>query len=123
MPLLGKWHVYLLPFAERRALLSFLLSIHNLENKALSGKTAFPNMWRVLHERTGHFPPGRMHHAGTLAVCCPARTARIGKVPRSSSAMCEAKITKGERGSLDTVAGRVDGHMDDELVEGVLPTS
>ncbi len=115
--------MYLLPFAECRGLLFFLLSIQKLGNKALSGKTAFPNMWRLLHERTRHFPPGRMHHAGTLAVCCPARTARIGKVPRSSSTMCEAKITKGGSCSLDTVAGRVDGHKEDELVEGVLPTS
>jgi len=54
--------------AQRFILFPSLLSKSG--NTALSGVAAVSirHMWRVLHGRIGHFPPGRMHHAGTLAV-------------------------------------------------------
>jgi len=122
MPLSRERYVHPLPFTECRGPLSFL-SFHSLENRALSGKAAVPSMWRMLHKRTWDIPPGRMQHAGTLAVSCPARTAGLVEVPHSSLAMCEAKSIKGKSGSLDTVAGQVTGHRDDGIVEGMLPTS
>lgn len=45
-------------------------------NKAVSDKAVLPDMWRVLHERAKHFPPGRMHSPGTFPVYHPARTRR-----------------------------------------------